>query len=286
MAPTRILPLIPIALFITACGGGSSGSNPNSEIGKMPATPEAENWLLVWSDEFDSDGLPDPTKWDYDVGGHGWGNQEEQYYTDSETKNARVENGQLMITAIKETQAGNAYTSARLVSRNQGDWLYGRLEIRAKLPTGRGTWPAIWMLPTDWVYGDWPASGEIDIMEHVGYDQDKVHNSIHSSDFNHTKGTQITTSFMVDDASNEFHDYAVEWRENRLDFYLDGVHTFTTANSQSHPENGSSAWPFDARFHLLLNIAVGGTWGGNNGIDSNIWPQTMIVDYVRVYQAN
>ena len=129
---------------------------------------------LVWSDEFNYTGIPDSTKWGYDTGGHGWGNNEKQYYTQKNPENASVKNGVLSITAIKENFSGASYTSARLVSKNKGDWKYGRFEIRAKMPKGRGLWPAIWMLPTDWKYGDWPVSGEIDIMEHVGYLPDSV----------------------------------------------------------------------------------------------------------------
>jgi beta-glucanase (GH16 family) len=132
-----------------------------------------QTYNLVWSDEFDYTGLPDTTKWSYDVGGSGWGNQELQYYTYRRTDNARVEEGKLIIEAIKESYSGMNYTSARLVTKNQGDWLYGKIEVSAMLPKGRGTWPAIWMLPTDWEYGGWPSSGEIDIMEHVGYDEGK-----------------------------------------------------------------------------------------------------------------
>jgi beta-glucanase (GH16 family) len=234
---------------------------------------------LVWSDEFDYTEQPNPSLWSYDVGSGGWGNNELQYYTDNRSENARVENGALIIEARKESFQGRNYTSARVISKNKGDWKYGRFEIRAKLPKGRGTWPAVWMLPTDWIYGGWPASGEIDIMEHVGYDMNRVHGTIHTEDFNHTKGTQIGTSIVTNDVDTEFHEYALEWHPNRIDIFLDDVLYFTVKDNGT----GFGAWPFDQRFHLLLNIAVGGNWGGVQGVDDSIFPQRMEVDYVRVY---
>lgn len=235
---------------------------------------------LVWSDEFDYNGLPDDSKWSYDVGGHGWGNNESQYYTEGRLENVRVENGVLTIEARKENFEGSGYTSTRLVSRNKGDWKYGRFEIRAKLPSGRGTWPAIWMLPTDWLYGGWPASGEIDIMEHVGYDMNRIHGTIHTEAFNHTKGTQVGNSIMASNVDTEFHVYTLDWWPDRIDIFMDGEKYFTVSDNGS----GFAAWPFDQRFHLLLNIAVGGSWGGVQGIDDSIFPQRMEVDYVRVYE--
>ena len=171
------------------------------------------------------------------------------------------------------------YTSARLVSRDKGDWTYGRFEIRAKLPRGRGTWPAIWMLPTDWEYGGWPGSGEIDIMEHVGYDMNVVHSTVHTESYHHSIGTQKGESILVDDVDTSFHVYAVEWRPDRIDAFVDGQKYFTFVNEGT----GYQEWPFDKRFHLLLNIAVGGSWGGAQGVDNSIFPQQLVIDYVRVY---
>ncbi|MCB0736996.1 MAG: family 16 glycosylhydrolase [Bacteroidetes bacterium] len=234
---------------------------------------------LVWNDEFDVDGAPDKLKWGFDIGGHGWGNGEAQYYASS-LKNAFVEDGKLIIKAIKEQNAGNDYTSARLVSKGKGDWKYGTIEVRAKLPEGRGTWPAIWMLPTDNVYGGWPNSGEIDIMEHVGYQQNKIHGTVHTGHFNHLKGTQKGGSINQKGVSKEFHVYSINWFENKIDFYLDGNKYFTFNNE----DNSSSKWPFDQYFHLVMNIAIGGSWGGVQGIDNSIFPQQMEIDYVRVYE--
>ncbi len=235
---------------------------------------------LVWSDEFDYSGLPDSTKWDYDVGGHGWGNNEKQFYTEKRMDNAAVGNGMLTITAVKEHYEGSDYTSARLISKNKGDWKYGRIEVKAKLPKGTGVWPAIWMLPTDWKYGDWPESGEIDIMEHVGYEPDSIYGTVHTAAYNHTIGTQKGKSIFADNVSEAFHVYALEWTKDTINIYMDDHLYFSYPNEQKTFRE----WPFDQRFHLLLNIAVGGDWGGQKGIDDNIFPQTMQVDYVRVYE--
>lgn len=240
---------------------------------------------LVWSDEFDKPGAPDPTKWDYDLGDGcpnvcGWGNNELEYYT-KDAKNVRVENGNLIIEARKETMNGKPYTSARIVSRKKGDWTYGRFEIKAKLPRGNGTWPAIWMLSTDWKYGGWPASGEIDIMEHVGYDPGVIHGTIHTEAYNHVKGTQKEGKITSPDAQDKFHVYVVDWTENKMDFYVDDKRYHSVSRD---PKDDYKGWPFDQRFHVIMNIAVGGNWGGQKGVDENIWPQRMEVDYVRVYQ--
>src|SRR5688500_5947734 len=162
---------------------------------------------LVWSDEFNYTGLPDSSKWGYDVGGHGWGNNELQFYVKEQPKNSRVEGGNLVIEVHKEAKENRDYTSARLVSKNKGDWKYGRIEARAKLPQGRGIWPAIWMLPTEWKYGGWPRSGEIDIMEFVGYQPDSVHGTAHTKAFNHSIGTQKGRGLKFDDLSTAFHVY-------------------------------------------------------------------------------
>jgi beta-glucanase (GH16 family) len=240
---------------------------------------------LVWSDEFDQQGAPDPAKWDYDLGDGcpnscGWGNNELEYYT-KDPKNVRVENGRLIIEAHRDSLGGKAYTSTRIVSRQKGDWTYGRIEVKAKLPRDKRTWPAIWMLSTDWKYGGWPESGEIDIMEHVGYDPGVIHGTIHTEAYNHLKGTQKEGKITVADAQDAFHVYAIDWTENKIDFFVDEqlYHTVTR-----DPKDDFKGWPFDQRFHLIMNIAVGGNWGGAQGVDDNIWPQRMEVEYVRVYE--
>jgi len=235
---------------------------------------------LVWADEFDAEGLPDSTRWSYDVGGGGWGNNELQYYTHKRLQNARVENGHLILEARKETYQNRSYTSARLLTKLKGDWRYGRIEVKAKLPPGRGTWPAIWMMPTDGDYGGWPNSGEIDIMEHVGYDPGMVHATIHTDYYNGAEGTQKGSGIKVADAFTAYHLYAVEWTPQQMDFYMDDTNYFTYYYSADY-----KAWPFDKRFFLIMNIAVGGNWGGAQGVDTTIFPAIMEIDYVRIYQT-
>ena len=248
---------------------------------------DANALRLVWSDEFDYNGLPDSLRWGYDLGDGcpnvcGWGNNELQYYTARNSKNARVEKGVLVVEAHRETMGTKNYTSARLVSKFKGDWTYGRIAVKAKVPRGLGVWPAIWMLPTDWKYGGWPASGEIDIMEHVGYMPDSIFGSVHTKSFNHAIGTQSTKGIFLNDVATAFHEYAIDWHPDRIDFSCDGKVFHSFANQKT----GADAWPFDQRFHLLLNLAVGGNWGGKMGVDEKIWPQRMEVDYVRVYAFN
>lgn len=246
------------------------------------ASAAADSWRLVWSDEFDGAGLPDATRWSYDVGGGGWGNAESQFYTDKRTENARQEGGHLVIEARRESWESRSYTSARLVTRGKGDWLYGRVEVRALLPKGRGVWPAIWLLPTDWKYGDWPKSGELDIMENVGYDPDRIHSNIHTQAYNHSIGTNKGNNRLVSSPSENWHVYRMDWYPDRVEYYIDDEVLFVFRNEGT----GSAVWPFDQRFHLILNIAVGGSWGGSQGIDDVIFPQSMRVDWVRVYQQD
>ena len=245
------------------------------------AEPPA-GWQLVWSDEFETDGLPDPKRWAYDLGGHGWGNKELQFYTANRPENARVADGILTIEARREPWEGSEYTSARLVTRGLEAWTYGRFEIRAKLPTGRGTWPAIWMLPVDWNLGSgkWPDVGEIDIMEHVGYDLGTVHASAHSKDYQWQIGTQKTGTIKVPDAAEVFHTYVLEWSETEIKAYVDDQLYFTYQNEGL----GWSKWPYERDYYLILNLAVGGAWGAAQGIDESIWPKSLEIDYVRVYQ--
>jgi beta-glucanase (GH16 family) len=244
---------------------------------------------LVWSDEFDADGLPDPAKWKYDTFRNqvGWFNNERQYYAANRPKNARVEGGNLIIEAHQEDLAsarfpdfgGQAYSSARLITQGLGDWTYGFFEIRAKLPCGRGTWPAIWMLPSepDVV---WPAGGEIDIMEHVGFEPGVIHHSLHTTAFNFSRGTQKTTSHTVSDACEAMHKYQLLWAPEMMLFAVDDQPKFLFRKESDK----QARWPFDKPQHLLLNIAVGGTWGGQRGIDPAAFPARMEIDYVRVFQ--
>jgi beta-glucanase (GH16 family) len=239
-------------------------------------------WELVWADEFDRDGLPDPARWSHDVGGHGWGNQELQFYTRGRLENARVEDGRLVIEARREEWEGRRFTSARLVSKGKGDWTYGRIDVRAKLPSGRGAWPAIWMLPTTTEPMRWPDDGEIDIMEYVGFDPGVVHGSVHTKRYHHSIGTQRTGMIAVPDASDAFHDYAIEWTPDRIRWFVDGREYFSFAREAG----GRDVWPFDDPFHLVLNVAVGGTWGGQKGVDASTLPYRFEIAHVRVWQRS
>ncbi len=242
-------------------------------------TVSSPKWKLVWADEFNYKGLPDSSKWNYDVGGDGWGNHELEFYTAKRLENARVGNGLLTIEARKENYKGMQYTSARLVTKGKGDWKYGKIEVRARLPRGKGTWPAIWMLGSTTPL-KWPDDGEIDIMEHVGFDPGNIHASIHCRKYYHSIGTQKTAITSVPDCMDKFHVYKMEWNAESIRIFVDDKEYFRFANEHS----GRDGWPFDQPAHLLLNIAVGGDWGGQKGVDENIWPQKMEVDYVRVFQ--
>jgi len=262
----------------------ASAQNDNARMSPaVPAVSRDKGWTFeskpVFSDEFNYNGVPDSTKWSYDIGGSGWGNNEMQYYT-NQLKNARVAKGILTISAIREDKDNNHYTSARLVTKNKGDIRYGRIEVKAKIPAGIGTWPAIWMLPTDWIYGGWPKSGEIDIMEHVGYDPDVIHISTHCEAYYFLINNQKTAVKKIKKATTKFHVYRVDWTPYAIRGYIDDELVFTNVNEASGPK----AWPFDQRFHLLLNIAVGGNWGGVKGVDEKAFPAKMQVDYVRFYK--
>ncbi len=249
----------------------------------IPGPPQDLGWEFettpFWYDEFDYEGLPDPAKWGYDIGGHGWGNNELQFYTDR-IENAAVANGVLTITARRENFEDREFTSTRLVSRHKGDILYGRVEVRCIVPPGRGTWPAVWMLPTDWEYGGWPHSGEIDIMEHVGHNPDVIHISTHTAAYYWVLGNQKTAYRRVEGATSEFQVYRVDWTPFAVRGFINGQHIFT------HPNEGKGyqSWPFDKRFHVIMNVAVGGNWGGAQGVDPEAFPASLIVDYIRFYR--
>ncbi|OEK05607.1 glycoside hydrolase [Roseivirga misakiensis] len=242
-----------------------------------------KGWEIVWQDEFDSETL-DVSKWTAYVGDGcpelcGFGNNELQYYSDR-PGNVRIEDGKLIIEAHNDSLGNRAYSSAKLVTKGKADWQYGRFEVRAKIPGGKGNWPAIWMLPRENKYGGWPRSGEIDIMETVGYAPGMVHGTVHTQSFNHMYGTQKGDSTLVSDFDENFHVYSVEWFRNRIDFFIDGerYHSFDNTGK------GADDWPFDHPFYLILNVAIGGSWGGKNGIANDIFPNRMEIDYVRVYE--
>lgn len=243
----------------------------------VQASTDTLPWQLAWSDEFDYEGKPDSDKWFFETGGHGWGNGEYQYYTDGD--NAEVKDGTLIIEARKEQFNNNDFTSSRINSISDNDFMYGRVEVRAKLPSTKGSWPAIWTLPTDWVYGGWPDCGEIDIMEHsimTGYGH--VFGTVHTGAYNHQDGTQVSGGWGFDDVTDTYHTYAIEWFPDRIEWYYDDINVFTFDNEY----NTYAEWPYDIPHHLILNVAIGGGLGGE--VDYNgVWPQQMIIDYVRVY---
>lgn len=248
------------------------------------------DWQPVWCDEFDQDGLPNPLKWGYDVGGHGWGNNELQFYTRENLNNVFIEDGTLHIQAVKETIGSRNYSSARLTTEFTGSWLYGRIQVSARMPSGRGLWPAIWMLPTERVFGEWPASGEIDIMEYVGYNPGVVHGTIHTSAYNHMLNTDISFTKVVPTVEDEFHLYEMIWEPGSIELFIDGERFAIFGFNPDSPRNIGietyEAWPFDQAFHLILNVAVGGDWGGREGVDDSIFPQAMEIEFVRVYQKD
>jgi len=272
-----------ISLFLSVIFLLSCCNQQNPSTGNGAEDPcKVNKYQMVWSDEFDYSGLPDSTKWRYDTEGNAanWGNNESQYYTKERIANAGVENGVLKITAIKEDYKNKVYTSARLVSR--ADWQYGKIEVRAKLPPGIGTWSAIWMMPGGWSFndGNWPDVGEIDIMEHVGHDSGTVHSSAHSKDYQWQSGIQKTATMILSDATTTFHSYILEWTPDVLRSFADDSLYFEYVNEGL----GKAKWPYDKPFYLILNVAVGGEWGRIKGIDDEAFPQTMEIDYVRIYQ--
>jgi len=261
---------------------GCTDRNPSVTI--APANTISDSaWKFettpTFADEFNTPGSPDPTKWTYDEGYTGWGNNESEYYT---RDNCEIPDTVLTITAKKEAKGDAKYTSGRMVTRGLADFTYGRFVARIKLPTGRGLWPAFWMLPTDRVYGDWPKSGEIDILEQVGYDPNTIHISTHCESFYFKLGNQKTAAKVVASATTDFHIYRLDWTPYAVRGYIDQYST--PVFEYTNKSEGYTTWPFNQRFHMLLNVAVGGDWGGANGIDDAIFPKKMEVDYVRYYK--
>lgn len=253
--------------------------------------PEKPGWRLVWADEFDKDGLPDPAKWDYEEGFVR--NNEAQFYTRGRKENARVEGGRLIIEGRKETwanpryypesrrgsssRARAEYTSASLHTLGKASWKYGRIEVRAKLPQGKGVWPAIWMMGVDRPKVGWPACGEIDIMEFVGHTPDKMHATVHwrQEGKHRSKGSNLKVQRPFDD----FHVYAMEWDEQKMEFFYDETKYFTFKLDDGADGQRN---PFRQEHYLILNLALGGTWGRE--IDDAVLPQRYEIDYVRVYE--
>jgi beta-glucanase (GH16 family) len=238
--------------------------------------------VLVWSDEFESAGLPNAERWVHDTARNrvGWHNNELQYYAADRPENAVVRDGLLIITARRENLAGLAdwggqrYSSARLITLGKAAWTYGFFEVRARLPCGQGSWPAIWMLGSG---GQWPRDGELDIMEHAGSDPRRVFSSVHTQAG--SGGRASTGAARSSDACSAFHNYQMTWTASEIRFSIDGVVHHRYANSRT----GVDAWPFDAAQFMILNLAVGGDIGG--AVDDRIFPIALEIDHVRVYQA-
>jgi len=279
---TRWLPLV-ASLLLGACGAGGAEAPAAPPVDIITSLAVPANYRLVWSDEFADGGLPDTSRWVYDTGMNkaGWHNRELQYYSGPRAENARLLDGRLLITARLESLSaapdwgGQRYTSARLITKGRAEWTYGYFEIRAKLPCGKGTWPAIWMLGSQ---GDWPAGGELDILEQVGADPARVFSTVHTTAGSGGNGVGAAT--QLPSACSAFHDYQMLWTADRVRFGIDGKEHFSYAN----PRTGKAAWPFDAPQFLILNIAIGGDLGGS--VDDTVLPRQLEVEYVRVYQEN
>jgi beta-glucanase (GH16 family) len=279
LTPPVVLILLAAVLLLLSCGGGATLQPP-------PAT----GFTLVWSDEFNgADGSsPDASKWTYDtgVGGNGWGNNELETYT-NRTKNAQILGGNLAITAVKETYADPSdsvmrnYTSARLKTQGLFSQAYGRFEARIKIPAGQGMWPAFWMLGSNIGSIGWPKCGEVDIMENIGKEPNTVHGSLHGpSTIGQTSDASAPFSLPAgQNFAADFHLYAVEWEPGTVRFYVDS-NLYGTFTQSQWPAGGT--WTFDHPFFIILNVAVGGDWPGSPD-NTTVFPQQMLVDYLRVY---
>jgi beta-glucanase (GH16 family) len=266
-------------LFLMSFVVSGNKLNSTAEKESKSSKKAPSNWELVWEDNFDVDGLPDQRIWNYEEGYIR--NNEAQYYTKERLENARVENGNLVIEARMDNWNGHKITAASINTYGNKSILYGRIEVKAKLPAGVGTWPAIWMLGDVFNEGTgWPACGEIDIMENVGYEPDVIHANVHTKAYNHVKGTNKGNKITAEKPYENFNIYAVEWFEDHMDFYLNNILYFSFKNEGT----GNDVWPFDKPHYLLINFAVGGGWGARNGVDETIFPQKYYIDYVKVYR--
>lgn len=249
---------------------------PGCEDGVQDVTNLSD---IVMQDEFDVEGAPDSNIWGFDIGTgqNGWGNNELQYYTDR-TENVEVQNGQLLMTARQESFEGSSYTSARLLTKGKFEQAYGRFEARMRLPYGQGIWPAFWMLGADIDANPWPSAGEIDIMEYRGQDPTIVLGSVHGPGY--SGGEAITKSYTLkgDRFDTGFHVFGIEWAPEYVNYYVDDV-----LYNQITPHDVTGAWVFDKPFYILINLAVGGSFVGSPN-EETVFPQTLLVDYVRVYQ--
>lgn len=273
MKPAHQFLTLLFACLLSACGG----LKPLPEDEPTP-TPEweREGWRLVWQDEFDGDGI-DPANWTFDIGGHGWGNNERQFYSDR-PENARVEDGMLVIEARQEKFIRRNYTSARVKTQGLHAWTYGRVEARLRLPYGNGIWPAFWMLGADIQEAGWPGSGEIDIMEHIGREANRVYGTVHGPSYSGGNGVGRYHNLPEGTLNEDFHVFAIEWEEEEIRWYVDDVEYFKVT-----PAALPGRWVYDHPFFIIINLAVGGNWPGYPD-ETTVFPQFLYVDYVRVYQ--
>jgi len=234
---------------------------------------------LVMSDEFDTNGAPNGDIWGFDIGNgeNGWGNNELQYYTDR-SKNVQIQNGFLLLTAHEESFEGSSYTSARLLTKGRFEQKYGRFETRIKLPWGQGIWPAFWMLGADIAYNPWPGAGEIDIMEFRGQDPSTILGTVHGPGYAGAESIGKSYTLENDRFDTDFHVFGIEWGPDYVNFYVDDV-----LYNQITPADVTGTWVFNKPFYLLINLAVGGSFVGAPNSDT-VFPQTMVIDYVRVYR--
>lgn len=268
----------------TAATGVPNGLPPLSAVSDCDVPLLDGGWVCVWADEFSGDAV-DETKWTFEVNGDGGGNNELQYYT---RNNATVSDGILAITARAESYGGKLYTSSRINTKYKAAFQYVKIVFRAQMPAGRGTWPAIWMMPLLSAYGGWPNSGEIDMMEYVGYNPDTVYTTLHTKIYNGMLGNMIGYSKGVADLEEEFHDFEYTWTPGHMEMAVDGI-TYAQFNyvpGLSRDYKYNEVWPFDTPFFLIMNLAVGGNWGGSQGVDPTIFPTSLLVDYVRVYKLD
>ncbi len=272
-----VMCLAAVAVPCLHCEDAGLGGTSDSSVEKVEFDPS--RWKLVWAEEFERPGPPDPSVWTHEVGY--LRNGEKQFYTKDRPENARVEDGKLIIEARRDNWEGAPITSASLKTRGKKPFLHGRIEVRAKIPTGLGTWSAIWTLGENVKEAGWPACGEIDILENVGFDPLKIHANIHCGTYNHKKKTGKGSSITAAAPWENFHIYAIEWHEDRIEFFFDDSRYFVYRKESDDP----SVWPFSMPQYLILNLAIGGGWGGMKGVDENLLPHRFEIDYVRHYQS-
>ncbi len=273
----RFYYLVLITVSFASCTVSENNSIRLSEVyrgsfAKTNVVIHQGAWKLIWSDEFNYKGLPDSSKWGYAVGGNGWGNNEKQYYTEKDRSNVNVSNGILTIIAKKQQKENRDYTSARLLTKGKFDFKYGRVETRAKVPAAIGTWPAVWMLGANIDKAGWPGCGEIDFLEHRGMELNKMYGTLHYP--GHSGGNGNGKTMVIENATRSFHEYAVEWNAAEINFFIDNKLYHAVANSDSIP--------FNQNFFILVNLAMGGNFGGE--IDKQFSVDKFEIDYIRVYQ--